>query len=196
MKKLVLLFAIATFLGFAFTNPNEAVSYEIDNVKSTVVWKGYKVTGSQTGTIALKNGELIFKKGNLESGKFEIDMSSITVAGLSGENKSKLEGHLKSPDFFGVAKNPTATFKTTSVKVGNEPNSYNVVGNLTIKNITKEISFVANVDASKAPIETTALLKIDRSKFNVRYGSNSFFDNLGDKAIYDEFDLEVKLLTK
>lgn len=196
MKKLLLSLAVATLVGFAFTNPNESVTYKVDNAKSAIAWKGYKVTGSHTGTITLKNGELNFKKGVLKSGKFEIDMTSIAVTDLEGEYKGKLEGHLKSADFFGVADNPVATFVTTSVKAGDKANSYNVTGNLTIKGITNEISFVANVDDSKTPIVTTASIKVDRSKFDVRYGSNSFFDNLGDKAIYDEFDLEVKLVTK
>ena len=168
----------------------------MDKTNSSIVWKAYKVTGSHTGTIVLKDGELQFKKGVLQSGKFEIDMTSINVTDLQGEYKGKLEGHLKSPDFFNVAENPTASFTTTSVKAGEGANSYNVVGNLTIKGITNEISFVANVDNSQTPIVSTASIKVDRSKFDVRYGSNSFFDNLGDKAIYDEFDLEVKLITE
>jgi len=196
MKNLVFLVAVVAFIGFAFTNPNEENSYKVDKENSTLVWKAYKVTGSHAGTITLSEGELKFKKGVLKSGSFKIDMTTINVTDLEGEYKGKLEGHLKSPDFFDVANNPTAKFVTTSVTATDKANSYNVTGNLTIKNITNEISFVANVDDSKAPIVTTASMKIDRSKFDVKYGSNSFFDNLGDKAIYDEFDLEVKLVTK
>ena len=196
MKNLVLTLTVAVFIGFAFTNPNETATYTVDNVSSSVVWKGYKVTGSHTGTIAIKSGELDFKKGKLQSGKFQIDMTSIVVTDLEGEYKGKLEGHLKSPDFFGVETNPIATFETTSVQPGIVANNYNVAGNLTIKGITNEISFVATVNDAKTPIETTASIKVDRSKFDVRYGSNSFFDNLGDKAIYDEFELEVKLVNK
>ena len=191
MKNLVFLLAVAAFVGFAFTNSNDVATHEIDKTNSQIIWKGYKVTGSHTGTIDLQNGELKFKKGDLKSGSFEIDMTTITVTDLEGEYKGKLEGHLKSPDFFGVETNPIARFETTSVTAADAANTYNVKGNLTIKEITNEISFVANVDDSKTPIVTTASLKIDRSKFNVKYGSNSFFDNLGDKAIYDEFDLEV-----
>lgn len=196
MKNLVFLLAVTAFVGFAFTNPNEDNSYTVDKVNSTLVWKAYKVTGSHEGTIALQNGELKFKKGVLKSGSFEIDMTTITVTDLEGEYKGKLEGHLNSPDFFDVANNPVAKFETTSVKPADAKNTYNVTGNLTIKNITNEISFVATVDDSKTPIVTTASLKVDRSKYDVRYGSNSFFDNLGDKAIYDEFDLDIKLVTK
>lgn len=196
MKKLVLLLAVAAFIGFAFTNPTEVKSYKIDKEKSSIAWKAYKVTGSHEGTIALQDGELKFEKGVFKSGSFEIDMRTITVTDLEGEYKGKLEGHLKSDDFFGVTENPIASFETTSVKAADTANSYNVTGNLTLKGITNEISFVANVDASKTPIVTTATLKIDRTKYNVRYGSNSFFDNLGDKAIYNEFDLEIRLVTK
>ena len=196
MKNLVFLLAVTAFVGFAFTNPNEENSYSVDKVNSTLTWKAYKVTGSHEGTIALQDGELKFKKGVLKGGSFEIDMTTIIVTDLEGEYKEKLEGHLNSPDFFDVANNPVAKFETTSVKPADTKNTYNVTGNLTIKNITNEISFMATVDDSKMPIVTTASLKVDRSKYDVRYGSNSFFDNLGDKAIYDEFDLEVKLVTK
>ena len=196
MKNLVFLLAVATFAGLAFTNPIEENAYKVDKENSTLVWKAYKVTGSHTGTITLKNGELKFKKGELKGGSFEIDMTTINVTDLEGEYKGKLEGHLKSPDFFDVANNPTAKFKITKVNAADKANTYNVTGNLTIKNITNEISFVATVDDSKSAITTTASIKVDRSKFDVRYGSNSFFDNLGDKAIYDEFDLEVKLVTE
>lgn len=196
MNKLVLSLVSIAFLAFAFTDANDTATYKVDNVNSTIAWMGYKVTGSHAGTINVKGGELNFKKGKLKGGKFEIDMTSITVTDLEGKMKGKLEGHLKNDDFFGVDKFPVATFETTSVKAAADANTYNVVGNLTIKNITQEITFVANVDDTKTPIETTASIKVDRSKFDVRYGSKSFFDNLGDKAIYDEFDLEVKLVTK
>ena len=113
-----------------------------------------------------------------------IDMSSIQNTDMEGEYKAKLEGHLKSDDFFGVEKFPTASLNFTKVKSTGK-NSYEVTGDLTIKDKTNSITFDISIYGNKA----TANIKIDRTKFDVRYGSASFFDDLQDKAIYDEFDL-------
>ncbi len=196
MKTLALSLVVVVFAAFSFTLPIVSETLKVDKANSSIVWRGYKVTGKHHGTIQMKTGELKFEKGVLKGGKFEIDMTTIVVDDLSGNSKNKLEGHLKSDDFFSVEKNPVATFETTSVKPGDTSDTYNVTGNLTIKGITNEISFAAKVENTSKPYVTTASIKVDRSKFDVRYGSNSFFDNLGDKAIYDEFDLEVRLVTK
>ena len=156
--------------------------------QSKVVWKGYKVTGSHHGTVAIESGYLSFSEDKLTGGEFVIDMSTITNKDLEGEYKGKLERHLKSDDFFGVEKFPTASLKIKKVKSTGK-NSYKVTGDLTIKGITNSIQFDLSVYGSKA----NATLKIDRSKFDVRYGSTSFFDDLKDKAIYDEFDLVADL---
>ncbi len=193
MKNLGLLLMLFAFVGFsAFTNPVETKS--VDTVKSQVSWKGYKVTGEHAGTIDIKSGNLEFDNGNLVGGNFVIDMPTIKVTDLSGGMATKLEGHLKSPDFFGVENYPEASFKITKVVSRGTPGAYKVIGNLTIKETTKEIKFFTNVspDGSAA----TAEIKVDRSDFDVRYGSGSFFDNLGDKTIYDEFDLTVTLAVK
>jgi len=164
------------------------VKKEIKIENSKVVWKGYKVTGSHEGTITLKSGFLTFTEGKLTDGAFTINMTTITNTDLEGEYKGKLEGHLKSDDFFGVEKNPTATLVFKKVKSTGK-NSYKVTGDLTIKGITNTVTFNLSVYGNKA----NASLKIDRTKFDVRYGSTSFFDNLKDKAIYDEFDLVADL---
>ena len=178
---------IVAFLTFSFTT-SEGNKKEIKLENSKVVWKGYKVTGSHVGNISIKSGHLNFDKEILTGGSFEIDMSTITVTDLEGESKEKLEGHLKSNDFFGVEKFPTSSLYFTKVKsVGK--NSYEITGDITIKGKTETISFNVSVYGSKANVS----LKIDRAKFDVRYGSTSFFDGLKDKAIYDEFDLVVDL---
>jgi polyisoprenoid-binding protein YceI len=115
-------------------------------------------------------------------------MTSLISTDLEGDSKAKLEGHLKSDDFFSVEKHPTSTLVFTNVKSTGK-NSYEVTGDLTIKGITKPITFDVSIYGNKA----TATAKIDRAEYNVRYGSGSFFDNLGDKTIYDEFDLVVDL---
>lgn len=164
--------------------PIEGEKKEIKTDKSTVVWKGYKVTGSHEGTIDIKGGSLIFKDGVLTGGEVTINMTTLESTDLEGEYKGKLEGHLKSDDFFGVEKYPTASLKLTSVKP-NGKNAYKATGDMTIKGITNPV----NVDISVYGNKANATIKIDRSKFNVRYGSTSFFDGLKDTAIYDEFDL-------
>lgn len=178
---------ILVFISFAFTK-KDIDTKTITVEKSKVVWKAYKVTGSHTGIISLKNGFLTFKKDKLIGGEFTIDMTTITNTDQSGEYKQKLEGHLKSDDFFGVKTHPTATLVFNKVKILGK-NSYSVTGNLTIKGITNPVNFEISIYGNKA----TASLKVDRAKYNVRYGSTSFFDNLKDKAIYDEFDLIVDL---
>ncbi|MDH5412970.1 MAG: YceI family protein [Flavobacteriaceae bacterium] len=174
---------LVAFIAFSFTNL-ETITKEVKIEKSKVIWKGYKVTGSHEGTIAIQSGTLKFKGDVLVGGEFVIDMTSITNADLQGEYKDKLEGHLKSDDFFGVEKFPTATLVFKNVEVAGK-NSYKVTGDLTIKGKMNPVTFDFSVYGSKA----NATLKIDRSKYDVKYGSSSFFDNLKDKVIYDEFDL-------
>ncbi len=182
MKTGVILF-IATSAA-SFTTISEK---QVDVEQSQITWKGYKVTGQHEGTIELTKGKLIFEGNKLKGGDFIVDMSSLTTTDLEGEWKGKLEGHLKSEDFFGVEKHPTASLTITNVL--NDGNHYTVTGNLTIKDITNPVTFDMTVENSSAK----ASLKIDRSKFDIRYGSPSFFNNLKDKAIYDEFELNVSL---
>ncbi|RIA10454.1 polyisoprenoid-binding protein YceI [Flavobacteriaceae bacterium MAR_2010_72] len=177
----VLVLAISTF---AFTTITDK---KVDVKNSTVVWNGYKVTGEHEGTLSLKEGSLTFNGDKLAGGKFVVDMTSLTVTDLEGGMKGKLEGHLKSDDFFGVEKHPEAALNIT--KVEGSGGNYKVTGALTIKGITNVITFDMNVKGNTA----TAAFKVDRSKFDVRFGSPSFFNDLQDKAIYDEFDLNVTL---
>ncbi|MFS4416224.1 YceI family protein [Maribacter sp. 2307ULW6-5] len=191
MKKTVLSLALAMVFGVTATanTYTEEEKVPVKAAESTITWKGYKVTGEHAGTMALKSGHLVMDGKKLTGGEFVVDMNSLTVTDLkAGEGKEKLEGHLKSDDFFGVANHPEAKLVITSAESFGK-NSYTVQGDLTIKDITKPVTFVISMFQDKA----TASIKIDRSKFNVRYGSGSFFDNLGDKTIYDEFDLVVDL---
>ncbi|TYP98154.1 polyisoprenoid-binding protein YceI [Tenacibaculum adriaticum] len=182
-----LAFGVIGILVLSFTT----MKTEKKNIKiesSKVVWKGYKVTGSHEGTITLKSGSLSFEKEKLTGGEFVIDMTTIASTDLSGEYKGKLEGHLKSDDFFGVEKFPTATLIFTNVKAKGK-NSYTITADLTIKGKTNPVSFEISIYGNKA----TTSLKVDRTKYDVKYGSTSFFDGLKDKAIYDEFDLVADL---
>jgi len=191
MKKSLLSLALVTIFGFTATasSPIDGEKKEVNVSKSTVTWKAYKVTGSHNGNINLKSGHLEMKGKKLIGGEFVVDMSSITCNDLeAGSGKEKLEGHLKSEDFFGVESNPTSKLIFTSVKPMND-NSYTVTGDLTIKGITKPVTLVISMFENKA----TATIKVDRTNYDIKYGSGSFFDNLGDKAIYDDFDLVVDL---
>lgn len=190
MKKTLLTLALTLTFGLtANANPIDEEKKEVKTDASTVTWKAYKVTGSHTGTVDLKSGALVFDdNGTLTGGEFTVDMSTLISTDLEGEMKGKLEGHLKSDDFFGVATHPTSKLVFTDVRSTGK-NSYEVTGDLTIKGITKPVTFDVSIYGSKA----TATLKVDRAEYDVRYGSGSFFDNLGDKTIYDEFDLVVDL---
>lgn len=159
------------------------------NVKtSTINWVGKKVTGSHEGTINLQSGVLKFDDNKLVGGEFVIDMSTITVTDLEGKSKNSLEGHLKSDDFFGVENHKTATLKITDVSKLKD-GIYEVSSDLTIKGITLSHGFTLIMDDNTA--KTT--LTIDRTKFGIKYKSGSFFDDLKDKAIYDDFTLDVNL---
>ena len=192
MKNILGLLTMITFVAFAFTNPSERTTAQVDTKESSVMWRGYKVTGKHYGTVNIQSGSLDFEGEQLVGGEFVMDMNSISCTDLEGGYGDKLVGHLKSDDFFGVATYPTAAFKITKAISQGKDNRYKLVGDLTIKNTPKQNKFFAEVVGGSA----NAKITIDRSDFDVRYGSGSFFDNLGDKTIYDEFELEVKLVTK
>lgn len=178
--------ALVLALGITAT----AQDKKINTSKSKISWVGKKVTGEHAGTINFQDGVLNFKSGKLTGGSFTVDMNSINVTDLkAGEGKEKLEGHLKAADFFGTDKFATAKLVFKTVKAAKAANTYTVTADLTIKNITKPVTFDLKVDKNSA----TTAFKVDRTKYGIEYGSGSIFDGLGDKAIYDDFDLTVNL---
>ncbi len=168
-----------------------AQDMKVDTQKSNLKWHGEKVTGEHWGNIDLKEGWLSWDNNKLTDGEFVIDMASITNTDIEDEGyNAKLVGHLKSDDFFGVNKYPTAKLEIKgSEKFQN--NKAKVKAHLTIKETTLPIEFEAQKEGNWFMAE----IVIDRSKYDVRYGSGSFFDNLGDKTIYDDFTLTVKIAT-
>lgn len=167
--------------------------------QSKIKWIGRRFLGSHYGWINFKNGSIIFDGERIISGNFEVDMNTIVNEDLTDESlNQKLVGHLKSDDFFGVEKFSTSSFSIThstllkNAKPG-EPNIA-ITGQLTIKGIAHTISFPAFVKPEGNTLRAKATIEIDRTKFNVRYGSGSFFDNLGDNVIYDNFTLELNLV--
>ena len=169
----------------------QSFNVEKENIKikdSTLMWVGSKVTGSHEGTINLSSGHLILDNNDLVGGEFVIDMTSIVCTDLTGKGKASLEGHLKSDDFFSVNKFPTASLTILNVKK-NSLGLYQVNANITIKGITQEIMFDAEIKEKTAK----AKLIIDRTEFGIIYKSGNFFKELADKAIYDEFEVSVEL---
>jgi len=178
-----------TFLVAFSTVTITAQTKKVDVTKSTINWVGKKVTGEHSGTINIKDGALVFDGKKLTGGTFTVDMVSITVTDLvAGKGKEDLEGHLKSDDFFGTENFSTSTllFKTIANK---GKNVYTVTADLTIKGKTNPITFDITAKGNIA----TASLKVDRTKYDIKYKSGNFFEGLGNKVIYDDFDLNVKL---
>lgn len=164
----------------------------IDTDTSNVEWVGKKIGGQHEGTIKIKSGNLELEGKKIISGNIVIDMTTIVNTDLSDkEYQDKLVGHLNSGDFFGVEKFPTANI-VLSKESKFKKNKAQVTGKLTIKGKTENITF----DLVKTEGKYIATIDIDRSKFDIRYGSNSFFDNLGDKAIADIFTIKISLVIK
>ena len=172
------------------SHAENSIKKDIDISKSTVKWVGKKVTGSHEGNISIKEGHIHFDDNAFTGGNIVIDMSTIECTDLDGDSKQNIENHLSSDDFFGVKKYPTANLEVISAeKVKYSKNKYRVKGILEIKSIKNDVEFEVVIDNSLAKVE----LVIDRTKYDIKYGSGSFFDNLGDKMIYDDFNLSVSL---
>lgn len=182
----------------AATAEAESMKFTVDTASSVIEWKGEKPTGTHTGTIKVANGSFMANDSVVESGTFVIDMESIAVTDLEGKEKSNLEAHLKGTvegkegDFFNVTEFPEATFEVTGIT--EEEGEPMLQGNLTIKEETKNIAFPVNISNDGENIEITSEeFTIDRTKWNVNYGSKSVFDGLGDKFINDEITLKINL---
>lgn len=180
---------LAIFASIVFiTASSIAQQKKINVAESTIEWTGKKITGQHTGTLNFSSGFLSFENKQLSGGEFLVDMTSIQVTDLeAGKGKEKLEGHLSSDDFFGV--NTYSTAKLVIKKATKTANGYKIAGDLTIKGKTNPVTFDLAVKGSSA----STTISIDRTKYDIKYGSGSFFDNLGDKAINDEFELAVNL---
>jgi polyisoprenoid-binding protein YceI len=178
-----------------------AVAYKLDAASSSVEWTAKKVTGQHNGTVAIKSGELNAEAGKLTAGKFAMDMTSIKVLDITdAETNGKLSGHLNSDDFFATAKNPESTFEIVSVEpiagaAAGAPN-YTVKGNLTIKGIAKAITFPATITMDEKELKANAQFDIDRTEWDIKYGSGKFFQDLGDKMINDAFNVKFNIVAK
>ena len=196
MKTLKLLSAALAITGlFAFTSA-KLETYKVNTQKSNIEWTGKKVLGSHTGSIKISGGTVVTNGKAPVSGNFTIDMRTITNKDLDAENGGKLLGHLKSDDFFGVDKYPAAEFVATKITPVNA-NTVSVTGNLTMKGATNVITFPANYAVSGNTLTATAKgVVVDRTKYGIKFGSKSFFEAIGDKAINDEFLLDISLVAE
>lgn len=168
--------------------------YFIIDMKETVVtWKGSSVEGAHTGYVYISKGELMIENGQLMGGTVEVDMS--TIEGDDHRSDNNLIKHLKDPDFFDVKKFPISTIAITRVESTNDENK-KVTGNLTIKGITHPVSFPAKVEVNDGIVKANGKLVIDRTKWDVRYNSGKFYDNLADKTISDSIEFIIKIVAK
>ena len=178
MKNLIIL--ISALFSFS------TYGAEVDLQKSKFSWKGTKVTGKHVGLVKLKSATLNEEKGILKSGNLEIDLKTISVSDLEGEWKQKLEGHLKSKDFFNIAEFPIAKLNIIEIKNGK------LIGNLTIKGKTNAVK----VPFKKSGKAYIGKLKFDRTKFDMIYNSGNFFKDLGDKMIHNDVGIDFNLVVK
>lgn len=189
MKKIMYAIA-AVFLLIGMSS--YAQDFKANASKSELKWTGKKVTGEHWGYVNLKDGKLALKNNKITSGEFTIDMTSLINKDLTDESwNQKLIGHLKSDDFFSVEKFPSVKLVITESSVFSN-NEATVNGKLTIKGITHPIAFKAKKDGNVF----TSTITVDRTKYDIRYGSGKFFDSLGDNMIYDDFILDVKLVVE
>lgn len=219
MKTQTLKFLFATSIVFALTSCNnktnqeplvidevpqevESVNYAVVTDDSIINWEGYKPGTTHTGLISIQEGQFSLKDGKIAGGSFVIDMTSIVVTDLEGDYKAGLEAHLmgtaegKEDDFFNINNFPTANFKATGTS--SRDGKIYLIGDLTLKGETQEVGFPFKMNQLENGIVeiTSEPFTIDRSRWGIKFGSKSFFDNLGDKFVSDDMQLEIKLLAK
>ncbi|ETZ20246.1 YceI family protein [Pedobacter sp. V48] len=172
----------------------KALVFKVDNEGSKLTWLAKKATGEHSGSVKVSNGSFTVENNTLKAGSFDIDTRTITNADLTDESaNAKLVGHLKSEDFFSAEKFPKANFVIISA-TKTTGSQYNVKGKLTIKGITNEVSFPATIAVNGKKLTANAKITIDRTKYDIKFRSKNFFENLGDKVIYDDFDIDVALV--
>jgi len=190
---LVVALAALSFVAVAKPGKKAPQTLKVDASASTFNWLAKKLTGEHNGTVKIQSGNLVTDGGKLTGGDFTVDFSTIKDLDIQGDFAGKLETHLKSADFFDVAQFPTSTLKITkAVAKGGE--NYDLTGNLTIRGITQSITFPAIVKVTGKTASASAKFDIDRTKFGLTYCSKAFFENIGDKMIYDNFTVDVKIV--
>ena len=175
--------------------------HSLDPAKSRIEWIGRNLLNSHTGTISLRSGSLEIAKGQPVKGAFTLDMYSILNRDLEDPAwRAMLIAHLMSDDFFDVKRYPEATFDLlkatplTDTKPGS-PN-YEISGGLCLKGVSRTVSFPAIIESTpEGVIAADAHLDIDRTEWNVLYGSGKFYEKLGKHLVNDTISLSLKLVT-
>lgn len=168
--------------------------FQIQQASSTVNWTGKKVLGLHTGSINIESGFLTLTDGIITNGEIIIDMTSIVISDIEDlKTNNEFLGHLQNDDFFSVDKFKTAKLVITNA-AQQKTGRFLINGNLTIKDITHPVSFHTSVEVFTDFLHALGEVVIDRTRYNIRYGSGKFIDNLGDKLIYDDFVLQFKLI--
>mgnify|MGYP005752487461 FL=1 len=186
--------AIILSLAVFFPTEKNPAPATVNKSESSVMWKAAKVTGEHWGYVPIADATLDYSNGKITGGSFEMDMVNLTVEDLTDpKSKGNLTNHLKSDDFFSVEKFNTASFKITDAKSSNGKD-YVISGNLTIKGISQPISFPAKVSTSGNKLTAEGDITFDRTKFDIKFRSGNYFENLADKLIYDDVNLKVKLV--
>ncbi len=193
MKAFFLSAALLTTTAFAQNKPM-TTTYTVDTEKTTVTYTGKKVTGQHTGTVKVKSGNLVFTGPELTGGEIIVDMNSLTNTDLAGdvETQNKFLTHMKSPDFFDTAKYPESKLVIKKTKMAGK--DLEVTGDLTMIGQTKPVTFkVTEWKWTDKEVTGKSRITIDRTQYGLKYGSSSFFKSLGDKAIHNEFTLDIVL---
>ena len=172
-------------------------SYNLLADSSKVAWLGTELTTkTHFGSLRAQSGKLKIDKDGGVVGNITINMQSILVEDLKGRSKEVLENHLKSDDFFGTDNFPTATLEFNSSNRYNDDGAHIFNGNLTIKGITNKVEFSAKLIKQNPLLHAIGKLVFDRSKYDVRFRSGSFFDDLGDKLILDDIEVDINLIAE
>ena len=181
---------IACMFFMTAFNPIKDDIYTVDVERSTIEWSAKKVGGGHAGTVKIAGGNLIHTGKTLKSGSFQMNMSSIT------SDNARVTNHLKSDDFFSTEKNPMSKFEITKVTSAGI-DRVNITGNLSIKGFTHPVTFPASVKQQKGVLVAVASgIRVDRTKYDIKFRSKTFFGDIGDKAIDDEFELSINLTAK
>jgi polyisoprenoid-binding protein YceI len=196
MKSLLTMLALTTTLTAVAMDKPMATNYKIDNTATTVGWAAKKVVGGHNGNVTTKDGYLTVSGDLITGGEINVDMNSITVADIpaTDEYNAKLVGHLKSPDFFNIEKHPTAKLVITGSE--KTKTGLKIKGDLTFIGKTNPIVFDAVVSKPNSTITAKSDVVLDRTKWDLKYGSDDFFKGLGDKAIKNDFTISINLTAK
>ena len=198
MKQFFTLLVCSAMATTASAHLDHTTRYKVNAGESTITWHATKVTGEHSGTVGIQNGFVSSNDGDIVSANIIADMTQIRCTDLEGEWSDKLVGHLNSDDFFATEQFKTSSFSLKEFrpldKEAQGGMTHEVTGDFTIRDQTKSVTFLATVSEVDGKMTISGEVVLDRSQFNVRYGSGSFFDDLGDNLIHDNFTVGFALV--